>query len=96
MTIKKINILRNWGTRNGRECDKVFHDVPVAEKYDLVQFVINELGLDIYWCVSIGVPLNTSEEDATKYVEKYIKTIKKSDIADYKRFINDGDKYGWD
>lgn len=96
ITIKKIDIFRNWGTRSGRECSSLFYDVAVTEKYDLVKFIINELGYDIYWCVYICVPLDTSEEEINKYVEKYCKTLKKSDVMDYKKFIDDGDKYGWD
>lgn len=96
ITIKRIDINRSWSVRNGRECDKVFYNVSAGEKYDLVKFIITELGYDIYWCESIGVPLNTSEEDINKYVEKYCKTLKKSDVLDYKKFIDDGNKYGWD
>ena len=96
ITIKKINILKNWGTRTGRENSKVFYNVSVTEKYDLVQFVIAELGYDIYWCVSLGVPLDTPEEEINKYVNKYCKTLPKVDIYNYKKFIDDGDKCGWD
>lgn len=96
ITIKKIDIKKNWSARNGREGSTIFYNVSVTEKYDLVQFIIDELGYDIYWCVGIGVPLDTSEEEINKYVEKYCKTLKKSDVMDYKKFIDDGDKYGWD
>lgn len=96
ITIKKINILRNWSTRNGKESDKIFHNVAVTDKYDLVQFIITELGYDIYWHISIGVPLDTPEEEINNYVNKYAKTITKTDVNNYKQFIDDGDKYGWD
>lgn len=96
ITIKKIDISRDWGTRSGRENNKVFYNVSVAEKYDLVKFIISELGLDVYWCVYVCVPLNTPEEEVNKYVEKYCKTLTMQDIKEYKKFINDGDKYGWD
>lgn len=96
ITIKKVNILRNWGTRIGRESNKQFYNVSVTEPYDLVQFVIAELGLDIYWHTSIGVPLNTSEEEINNYINKYIKGITKSDINNYRDFINEINKYGAD
>lgn len=95
-TIKKFRINRNWSVRNGREYGKVFYDVSVGEKYDLVNFIINELGIDIYWHTSLGVNLNTSKEEIDKYLNKYIKTITKQDIKDYRDFIDNGNKYGWD
>lgn len=96
ITIKKVNILKNWGTRIGRESNKRFYNVSVTEKYDLVQFVIAELNLDVYWHTSIGVPLNTSEEEINNYINKYIKGITKSDINNYRDFINEINKYGAD
>ena len=96
ITIKKIEINRNWSYRNGREYYEVFYNVPVSERYDLVKFIVKELGLDIFWHTSIGVPLNTSEQEINKYVYKYAETITNQDVKDYRRFIDDGDKYGWD
>lgn len=95
-TIKKFRIDRNWSVRNGREYGKAFYDVSVGEKYDLINFIINELDIDISWCESIGIKCGTSKESINKIVNEYAKTIKNQDIKDYKEFLKAGDKYGWD
>ena len=97
-TLKEINIYRNWGIRpDGNEiiAGNIYCDVEKGKPYDLVQFSINEIN-GYYWNETICVPLNTSDEDIKKIVEEYITTITDDDIKDYQRFLDDGNKYGWD
>lgn len=97
-TLKKINIYRNWGIRpdgNVIIAGNIYYNVEKGEPYDLVQFSINEI-TGYFWNESICVPLNTSDDDIKKIVEEYITTITDDDIKDYQRFLDDGNKYGWD
>lgn len=80
-TVKNIRISRNF-YKTGNE--------------DLVQFSINELDKSYMWCTSIRVPCGTSEEECQKLAEEEAEKITESDINDYRRFLCDGETYGWD
>lgn len=98
-TIKNISISREWGTRptdNAVYCGMAW-GVEKGEKYDLVQFSINELDKPYFWNTSLCFPCGSSEEEirqeCIEYAQKY---ITEKDIQDYRRFLEDGEKWGWD
>lgn len=99
-TIKDIKITRNWGKRptgNSYITYEVYVDVEKGEAYDLVQFSINELGKPYYWRTSIGVKCGMSEKQINEVVEEYAREhITEQDIKDYKEFLEDGERWGWD
>lgn len=98
-TLKKIRTYKNWSTRPESDnviiAGNIYKGVEKGEPYDLVQFSINEI-TDYFWNESICVPLNTSDDDIKKIVEEYVATITDDDIKDYQRFLDYGNKYGWD
>ena len=98
-TIKNISISREWGAR---PTDKAFYcgmawGVEKGEKYDLVQFSINELDKPYFWNTSLCFPCGSSEEEikqeCIEYAQKY---ITEKDIQDYRKFLEIGEKWGWD
>ena len=97
-TIKEIIISRNWGIRPN---DNVIYSgkiwlVEKDEPYDLVQFRINELSKSYYWNESLCVKAGTSEEGINKLVQEYVEQISDKDIADYEKFLEEGERWGWD
>lgn len=98
-TIKKIEIRRNWGERptgNSSIIGEVFFGVEKGQRYDLIQFSINELHKPYLWFDSIGVPLETSEEECRRIATEFASKITDKDIKEYTNFLEDGEKYGWD
>lgn len=99
ITIKNIKISRNWGTRptdNAIYCGMAWA-VKKGEPYDLVQFSINELNKPYFWRDSLALPCGQSEEEIRQDCEDYIKQyIEDKDIAEYKKFLEYGEKWGWD
>ena len=97
-TIKDIKISRNWGKRptdNAIYCGMIW-GVEKGEPYDLVQFLINELGKSYFWQTSLCLPCGMSEEEIKEECIDYAKTITEQDIKDYKWFLECGEKWGWD
>lgn len=97
-TIKNIMINRNWGKRptgNAVYCGMAW-GVEKGEPYDLVQFSINELDKPYFWNTSLCFPCGTSEEEIKESVEEYAKGITDKEIQDYRRFLDDGERWGWD
>lgn len=97
-TIKDIKIHRNWGKRptgNDIYCGMVW-GVEKGEPYDLVRFSINELDKSYFWYISLCFPCETSEEEIRESVEEYAKGITDKEIQDYCRFLEDGERWGWD
>ena len=99
-TIKDIQISKNWGARPTGNCEnlnEVYYGVEKGQRYDLVQFSINELGKPYYWLQSICVPVDTSQEEIEEIVNEFARDhIKEEDIKYYQRFLEDGEKWGWD
>ena len=95
-TLKKINILRNWGRRNNSRMNMVWEkDLKENEEYDLVQIGLEEIP-HYYWKYSIGMKCGYSEEEIKNDIQEYIDTITEEEIKSYKRFLADGEKWGWD
>ena len=97
-TLKKVNIYRNWGIRpDGNTIieGNIYYGVDKGEPYDLVQFSINEIN-GYYWNDTICVPIGTSEENINRIVNEFVKTITDADMKEYQRFLDYGNKYGWD
>lgn len=97
-TLKDINIHRNWGTRpndNTIIAGNIYYGVKKGEDYDLVQVSINEIS-GYYWATTICVPVNTNEEDIKKIAIEFVKTISDEDVKEYQKFLDYGNKYGWD
>lgn len=95
-TLKKINILRNWGRRNNSKMNMVWQkDLKENEEYDLVQISLKEIP-HYYWQYSIGMKRGYSEEQIKNDIQEYIDTITDEEIKSYKRFLADGEKWGWD
>lgn len=98
-TIKSIETNRNWGVRPS---DNVIDfgfvwKVKKGEQYDLVEFTINELGnKPYYWAESLCVPIGMTDKEIEKIVKDYVKTITDEDIKNYKEFLEDGERWGWD
>lgn len=99
-TLKGISISRNWGERptgNVILGNMAFANVEKGQRYDLVQFSINELNKPYMWRESIGVPCGISEEEIKEIVLEYIeKFITDKDIKSYLDFLEMGEKWGWD
>lgn len=99
-TLKNISISRNWGERPTSNVilgNITFANVEKGQRYDLVQFSINELNKPYMWRQSIGVPCETSEKEIEKIVIEYIeKFITDKDIKQYLDFLEMGEKWGWD
>lgn len=97
-TLKDIQIHRNWGKRptgNVTIMGDVYYGVEEGDPYDLVQFSINEIK-GYYWNESLCVAVDTSEEEIRKIVLEYISNISNKDIQEYQKFLDWGNKYGWD
>lgn len=98
-TIKDIKIHREWGIRPTGNCSIAnmgWADVEMGDRYDLVKILINELDKPYYWQISFGFKCGTSEEEIKESVEEYAKTITDKEIQDYRSFLEDGEKWGWD
>lgn len=100
-TIKDLRISRNWGKRPESDnviiSGNVYVDVEKGQEYDMVQFSINELDKPYMWRKNLCVPCGTSKEQCREYAELFAKEfITDKDIQDYKRFLEDGEKWGWD
>lgn len=96
-TLKNIQVSKSWGIR---PTDSAIYIgcawmVEPGEPYDLVQFSINEIN-GYYWRTSICVPEGTSDEDVEKIVKEYVSAISDEEIREYKKFLDWGNKYGWD
>lgn len=95
-TLKKINIIRNFSTRNNNRYGIVWEkNLKENEEYDLIQISLEEIP-HYYWKNSIGIKCGYSEEEIRKSVQKYVDTISDKEIESYKRFLADGEKWGWD
>lgn len=95
-TLKKINILRNWGRRNNSRMNMVWQkDLKENEEYDLIQIGLEEIPR-YYWKYSIGMKCGYSEEKIKNDIQEYIDTITDEEIKSYKRFLAYGEKWGWD
>lgn len=98
-TIKDIKIYRNRGTRPtdyAVYCGMAW-GVEKGEPYDLVQFSINELNKPYFWRTSLCFPCGMSEEEIREECIEYAQqNITEKDIQDYRRFLEDGERWGWD
>lgn len=98
-TIEDIKIYRNWEKRptgNYEIANMGWVDVEKGDEFDLVQISINELNKPYYWKISFGFKCGTGEEEIREYVEEYAKEITDKEIQDYRRFLEDGERWGWD
>lgn len=94
-TLKKINIIRNFSTRKNNTLGMVWEkNLKENEEYDLIQISLKEIP-DYYWKYSIGMKCGYSEEQIKNDIQEYIDTITDEEIKSYKRFLSDGEKYGW-
>lgn len=90
-----IEIRRDYSIRpNNNDMSNVWY-VEEGERYDLVRFTIKEIN-GYYWNEGIAVPCGTDEEEINQLVEDFIKDISAIDVADFKRFIEFGNEWGWD
>ena len=99
VTIKNIKINRNWGIRptDNVICCGMAWAVKKGEPYDLVQFSINELNKPYFWETSLCLPCGQSEEEIRQDCEDYINTyITDEDVNRYRKFLESGEKWGWD
>ena len=95
-TLNNINIVRNFSTRNSnRYCMVWQKDLKENEEYDLVQISLKEIP-HYYWQYSIGMKRGYSEEQIKNDIQEYIDTITDEEIANYKKFLANGEKWGWD
>lgn len=97
-TLKNIQIYRNWGKRptgNVTIMGNIYYGVEKGDPYDLVQFSIEEIK-GYYWDKTLCVTVGTSEEEIRKLVLEYISNISDKDIQEYQKFLDWGNKYGWD
>ena len=95
VTLNDINIVRNFSTRNNNKYCMVWQkDLKENEEYDLVQILLKEIP-HYYWKYSIGMKCGYSEEEIKKSVQKYVNTITDEEIESYKRFLAEGEKWGW-
>lgn len=98
-TIKNIKVSRKWATRpTGNSIyPEMIWQVEKGQEYDLVQFSINELNKPYFWYESLCLPCGMSEEEIHEIVAQYVKErIDEQSIKDYKKFLEDGEKWGWD
>lgn len=97
-TLKGINIHRNWGKRpegNITIEGNIYYGVEKGKPYDLIQFSINEIN-GYYWNNTLCVPVGTEEDEINRIVNEYVATITEADIKEYQKFLDYGNKYGWD
>lgn len=97
-TIKSFEIKRNWSKRpvGNVEIAGNIWGVKKGEEYDLVSFTLNETKKGYKWHQSLCVPCGASEKDIKKILHNVALSITDEDIASYDRFIENGEKYGWD
>ena len=82
-TVKDIDIQKNWKVIDG-------------ENYNLIEFSINELDKPYYWATSLQVKADTTEKEIRELVEECAKEITSEEIKEYREFLEDGEKWGWD
>ena len=94
--IKNIRIKRNFGVRNAKydNLGDIWY-VKDGEPYDLVQFSIKEME-GFMWRDALCLPCGLSETEIREYVNDVSATITKSQIEEYKDFIEFGKTFGWD
>lgn len=98
-TIKKINISRNWATRptDNAIYDGIAWGVQKGERYDLVQFSLEEIDKPFFWRTALAFPLGMSEEEIRNECIDYVKNnITDKDIKEFLWFLECGEKWGWD
>lgn len=98
MTLDKISVSPNWGTRP-TDYGVILGNVWLVEKgqpYNLVQFSIKELGKPYYWNESLCVPTDWDNEKIEQVVQEYVKLITEENVQEYRKFLEDGEKWGWD
>lgn len=94
-TLKKINIIRNFSTRKNTKLGMVWEkNLKENEEYDLINISLEEIP-HYYWKYSIGMKCGYSEEQIKNDIQEYIDTITDEEIANYKKFLANGEKYGW-
>lgn len=69
--------------------------VEKGQEYDLIKISIKEIDR-YYWEVSLAVPCTTSDNTVEYMCKEYVKSISEQDIREYKGFLEDGEKWGWD
>ena len=95
-TLKKINVIRNFSTRKNNTLGMVWEkNLKENEEYDLINISLEEIP-HYYWKYSIGMKCGYSEEQIKNDIQEYIDTITDEEIANYKKFLANGEKYGWD
>ncbi len=94
-TVRNISIHRNYGERPTYIVMNRVWGVEPGEKYDLVQFSVDNIE-KYYWRESLCFPAGTNEEKIKEEVEKYANNINDEDVASYKSFLDFGEKWGWD
>lgn len=96
--IQTITIDRNHGIRpEGKsylDHNNVW-DVEVGEPYALVRFIFEEVPGWYYW-TSVSMHNDLSDEEIEQQIRKAVKTIPEDDLDWFKRFIKDGERWGWD
>lgn len=96
--IKTITIKRDYGVRpQGKshlDNDNIW-DVEVGEPYALVRFVFEEVPGYYYW-TSVSMNNDLSDEEIERQIKEAVKTIPESDLDWFKRFIENGERWGWD
>lgn len=97
-TLKNIEITKNYAIRPTGNVN-IAHCVwcvKGGEEYTLVKFSIEEI--DGYlWVDSLCVPCSWGKRKIIKLTKEYCeKYITQEDIREYKSFLEDGEKWGWD
>lgn len=98
-TVKKIRVCRNWNIRPNDDTELAgeIYLVNKGQPYDLLQFTIEELGYDYFWHEALCVPCGKTEKELLAIAKNYAKTqITNETISNYRRFLEYGEKYGWD
>ena len=96
-TLKHYSRNFNWGIRQENVNDgHIYINVKPGENYDLVNFTINEFPYNIIWPLDLCVPSDFSEKELEKLIKEHLEKITEKDIKDFKKFIDEGDQYGWD
>ena len=96
-TLSEFNISREYGTRpsiNGISVGYIW-EVEEGETYDMVSFSIKEIDR-YFWHEVLCLKAGMSEEEIRSKVEYYVGLITEEDINEYKSFLKQGEKYGWD
>lgn len=97
-TLKEARINEKWAKRpknNEIIAGNVYFNVAEDEEYDLIKFSINEIE-GYYWWESLCFPSGTPIKEINKQTEEYVKNISQEKVNEYKRFLEDGMRYGWD